>query len=130
MTQLPKTSTATGVYLCHFSDLNDTQARGFDPWKEGRDTVIALIWQSEIRVFRNNCPHYDVPMQYRKDRFMSGDRKHIICFAHGALFLPENGKCVLGPCLGRSLDRCSVKTDELGNVWIQDTISSDPITSA
>ncbi|WP_349974969.1 Rieske (2Fe-2S) protein [Pseudomonas sp. WHRI 8519] len=105
-------------YLCHSSQLEEGLAKGFDPWGEGRDTVIALRWRAEVRVYRNLCPHLDVAMQYRKDRFMSGDGNHIVCFAHGALFRPDNGACVLGPCLGQSLQALDVVLDEDQILWV------------
>ena len=105
------------VFLCRDEELLEGQARGFDPWQEGRDTIIALRWQGQLRVYRNSCPHWQVPMQYRKDRFMSGDGRHIVCFAHGALFQPDDGLCVLGPCVGQALQRLDVRLSE-NEVWL------------
>jgi nitrite reductase/ring-hydroxylating ferredoxin subunit len=106
------------TFLCHQEDLEEGRARGFDPWGAGRDTVLALRWRGEVRVYRNLCPHLDVAMQYRKDRFMSGDGRHIVCFAHGALFRPEDGVCVLGPCLGQGLEALAVRRDGHGGLWL------------
>ncbi|MDD1963015.1 Rieske 2Fe-2S domain-containing protein [Pseudomonas sp. 39004] len=106
--------------LCRDEQLQEGLARGFDPWGQGRDTVLALRWRGQVRVYRNLCPHLDVAMQYRKDRFMSGDGRHIVCFAHGALFQPDNGSCVLGPCLGQSLQALMVMVDVSGNVWLEE----------
>jgi nitrite reductase/ring-hydroxylating ferredoxin subunit len=114
--QLPK---AEGLrYLCEQATLLEGCARGFDPHGDGRDSVLVLRWQGELRAWLNSCPHLEVPMQYRKDRFMSADRQHIVCFAHGALFMPDSGLCVLGPCLGQSLRPQHVFVDEQGGVWL------------
>ncbi|WP_175651458.1 Rieske (2Fe-2S) protein [Pseudomonas sp. Marseille-P9899] len=106
------------TFLCHREQLLEGQARGFDPWQQGRDTVIGLLWQGEVKAYRNLCPHLDVAMQYRKDRFMSGDGRHIVCFAHGALFDPADGVCLLGPCLGQALQALVVKTDDDLKLWV------------
>ena len=111
-------SSYPSAFLCRDDELFEGLARGFDPWGEGRDTVIALRWQGQPRAYRNSCPHWQVPMQYRKDHFMSGDRQHIVCFAHGALFLPEDGRCVLGPCVGESLQALEVKLSEDCRLWV------------
>lgn len=111
-----------GVFLCCDADLSEDQAKGFDPWQQGRDTVLALRWQGQVRAYRNSCPHWQVPMHYRKDRFMSGDGRHLVCFAHGALFLPENGLCVQGPCFGRSLQLLDVRADDQGRLWVVDAL--------
>ena len=107
------------TFLCHEDDLGEGRAQGLDPWGDGRDTVFALRWRGRVRVYRNLCPHLDVAMQYRKDRFMSGDGQHIVCFAHGALFRPDNGFCVLGPCLGQSLQMLEYHIDTEGGVWLE-----------
>ena len=106
------------VLLCHEHHLQEGQALGFDPWQQGRDTVLALKWKGQIKAYRNLCPHLDVAMQYRKDRFMSGDGQHIVCFAHGALFDPADGNCLLGPCLGQALQALVIHRDEQLNLWI------------
>lgn len=106
------------VFLCRDDELLEGVARGFDPWQDGRDTVVALRWQGEPHAYRNSCPHWQVPMQYRKDHFMSGDGRHIVCFAHGALFQPSDGLCVLGPCIGQTLQRLDVQLSADGMLWI------------
>lgn len=108
------------IYLCPQDSVAQGCARGFDPHGQGRDTLLVVRWRGVLRAWLNRCPHLDVPMQYRKDRFMSGDRQHIICFAHGAQFRPDTGLCVLGPCLGQSLQPQSLVVDEEGGVWLVD----------
>ncbi|MEA1673475.1 Rieske (2Fe-2S) protein [Nitrospirillum sp. BR 11163] len=78
-------------------------ARGFDPAKSGRDTVFALRRNDGIRVYHNHCPHQGVPLEYRKDRFLSGDGQRVLCYAHGAHFDADSGLCTDGPCRGMSL---------------------------
>jgi nitrite reductase/ring-hydroxylating ferredoxin subunit len=91
------------VRLCRLDELSEGQARGFDPLQRGKDSVFALRSGGQVRVYLNSCPHLDVPLQYRKDRFLSADGKLIVCYAHGAQFLPDSGVCVYGPCLGEAL---------------------------
>lgn len=89
--------------LCRLDALPEGRALGFDPLHEGRDSIFALRYQQTVRVYRNSCPHLAVALEYRKDRFLSADGQRIICYAHGAQFLPDSGECVHGPCLGQSL---------------------------
>ena len=100
------------VALCLMSELAEGQARGFDPLGQGRDSVFAILHQGQVRLYRNSCPHLDVRLEYRKDRFMSADGQRIICYAHGAQFLPESGLCVYGPCLGEQLSALEYQIDE------------------
>ncbi|AYC32323.1 Rieske (2Fe-2S) protein [Pseudomonas cavernae] len=91
------------IALFLLDELVEGHARGFDPLQAGKDSVFALRHGSEVRVYRNSCPHMDVRLEYRKDRFLSADGSRIVCYAHGAQFLPDSGLCVYGPCLGERL---------------------------
>nr|BFE98199.1 hypothetical protein GCM10020185_87350 [Pseudomonas brassicacearum subsp. brassicacearum] len=91
------------IVLSRLDELVEGEARGFDPLGTGKDSVFALRHDGEVRVYRNSCPHLAVRLEYRKDRFLSVDGRQIVCYAHGARFLPDTGLCVYGPCLGESL---------------------------
>ncbi|WP_277964381.1 Rieske 2Fe-2S domain-containing protein [Pseudomonas sp. RIT-To-2] len=100
------------IALCPLDRLVEGQSLGFDPQGEGSDTVFALRHGGQVRVFRNRCPHLDVPLQYRKDRYLSADGQRIICYAHGAQFLPHTGECIHGPCLGESLQALAHRVED------------------
>ncbi|WP_298491192.1 Rieske 2Fe-2S domain-containing protein [uncultured Maritimibacter sp.] len=90
--------------VCRVEDLPDGASRGFDPLGEGRDTMFIVRRGDALHGWRNHCPHYDnARMAWRKDEFLSGDKSHIVCGAHGALFEIDTGLCVIGPCLGDHL---------------------------
>ncbi|WP_053213737.1 Rieske 2Fe-2S domain-containing protein [Pseudomonas sp. Q12-87] len=99
------------IALCRLDELLEGQARGFDPLGAGKDSVFALRHHGEVRVYRNSCPHLDVSLEYRKDRFLSADGSQIVCYAHGARFLPDSGLCVYGPCLGERLGALQWKVE-------------------
>ncbi len=91
------------IALCRLDELAEGQSRGFDPLQRGKDSIFALRSAGALHLYRNSCPHLDVSLEYRKDRFLSADGTRIICYAHGAQFLPDTGLCVFGPCLGERL---------------------------
>lgn len=100
------------ILLCRADQLLEGHARGFDPLRQGKDSVFAVRHQGQVRVYRNSCPHLDVRMEYRKDRFLSADGQLIVCYAHGAQFLPDTGECVYGPCLGQRLEALPWRVEE------------------
>ncbi|WP_373877897.1 Rieske (2Fe-2S) protein [Pseudomonas turukhanskensis] len=108
-----------GFSLCRSDEIVEGQARGFDPEQRGRDSIFALRHDGQIRIYRNSCPHLDVRLEYRKDRFMSADGQLIMCYAHGAQFLPATGECIYGPCLGERLQ--AVQWWEEGGWVVLDT---------
>lgn len=72
----------------------------------GKETtrLDLIIWHQvdAIRVFKNACPHIGLPLETFPDRFLTADKKHLICSAHAATFNLD-GMCIAGPCPGKSL---------------------------
>ena len=92
------------VFLCRLEQLPNGEARGFDPWRQGQDSVLVVRQGARLHGWRDACPHHGgTPMAWRKDAYLNGDRTKIVCAAHGAQFDIESGVCTLGPCLGQSL---------------------------
>jgi nitrite reductase/ring-hydroxylating ferredoxin subunit len=92
------------VSVCRLDDLQVGQARGFDPWDAGRDTVFLVRRGGVLRAWRDRCPHDGVtPLPWRRHAYLNAARDRIVCAAHGALFDIDTGICTLGPCLGQSL---------------------------
>jgi nitrite reductase/ring-hydroxylating ferredoxin subunit len=101
------------VRLCRLDELTDRHSRGFDPLDEGRDTMFVVRRGDTVRAWRNACPHIDgAPMAWCKDEYLNGARNRIVCSAHGAQFEIDSGLCVLGPCLGQSLEPLTVSAKD------------------
>lgn len=86
--------------LCSLQQIPNGQA--IECQLDGR---AILIWRRGQQVFayENRCPHARLPLQWQENQFMSHDGQHLQCSAHGALFEPETGYCVYGPCQAQSL---------------------------
>lgn len=103
--------------LCSLTDIPDGGARGLLP--EGRDDRVIVVRQGqEVFVWLNDCPHNHRPLDYRQDRFLSGDGRHIVCFAHSAHFDIRTGSCFAGPCVGQYLIPVPVRIAIDGGVWV------------
>jgi nitrite reductase/ring-hydroxylating ferredoxin subunit len=111
---------AAYAYLCPASALAEGRSRGFDPWQEGRDTVVLVRHGGAVHGWRDACPHHGgTPMAWRKDAYLNGDRTRIVCAAHGAQFDIASGACTLGPCLGQSLTRVDIITTAEQDIYIR-----------
>ena len=86
--------------LCHINDIPDQQSKGFDV---GDDSLFAVKKDGQVYLYRNNCPHLGVELNWQEDKFLDMDGMLIQCYTHGALFLIEDGECVSGPCQGQRL---------------------------
>jgi len=115
------------VRLCHLDDIAPGASRGFDPYGSSRD-VLFVIRRADgascVDAWRNACPHYPledaVPLAWREDRYLSADGRHVVCAGHGALFDPEDGLCVRGPCQGARLQRVPLTLTGSGELWLTD----------
>jgi nitrite reductase/ring-hydroxylating ferredoxin subunit len=64
-----------------------------------------------FHAYVNRCRHMTTPLDFIRDQFLSEDRRHLMCYTHGALYEFATGLCVAGPCKGESLYRLPVRVD-------------------
>ncbi|QNE31324.1 Rieske (2Fe-2S) protein [Sphingomonas sp. NBWT7] len=57
----------------------------------------------------DRCPHMGLPLAQKLEDYVAGDR--IVCSWHGALFDPESGACLGGPCPGTRLTPWPVRVE-------------------
>ena len=86
--------------------LGHGQALKFEFTREGETREgFVLRRGEELFAFHNRCPHWGVDLDMGEGRFFSELNQRIVCSSHGALFDPETGACVRGPCAGDQLER-------------------------
>lgn len=82
--------------LCRLGDLEATGAKGVT-LADGKEIVVVKVADG-ARAYVNSCPHVGIPLETFPDRFLTANRDFLVCTGHGALFIPETGVCVAGPC--------------------------------
>lgn len=99
--------------LCAEGDIPEGQGRGF-VFGEGtaRQAVFVIRWQGALHAYRNSCPHVGSPLDWPENRFFDASGRYLMCGTHGAVFRPEDGFCVEGPCAGRALERVVIRLRE------------------
>ena len=78
---------------------------------ERRVNGFVVNHDGDLRAYVNRCPHVGTPLDLWENEFLSEDATVIICATHGAVFEPESGRCVAGPCVGDALDRLPLRRD-------------------
>lgn len=74
---------------------------------------FVLLWEEELRSFENRCPHWKTPLNTHGDGLLHRREGMLVCHTHGALFRPDDGYCVIGPCEGDRLTKLELHpTDE------------------
>lgn len=99
--------------LCTLDDLPEGSCKGFESEK-----VFAVNYGGKIYVYRNNCPHLGIPLEWVENQFLDSSGSMIQCANHGALFVINSGQCVSGPCTGRSLQIIPHRIIN-SSIWIQ-----------
>lgn len=85
-----------------------------------RSAIVLRDQNGTFRAYVNLCMHLPVPLDGGRGRFFDRDGKYLLCRTHGALYRPEDGYCIEGPCQGMRLERLTV--DEAnGRVWLHAT---------
>ena len=76
---------------------------------------FVVRWQGEVYAYTNSCAHVGHPLNLRPDGFFNADNSLLICGSHGALFEPDTGLCVGGPCAGARLQalKCRVEAGKV-----------------
>lgn len=85
--------------------LEEGQARSFAFRDQYGLLSEGFVFQRDgkLLAYRNQCRHQPLTLDYGDGEFFTEDNSYLLCRNHGALFQPETGLCVAGPCTGASL---------------------------
>lgn len=64
--------------------------------------------------YLNRCAHVPMELDWAEGEFFESSGLYLMCSTHGAIYAPESGHCVGGPCRGGRLRVIKVvETDNL-----------------
>lgn len=81
--------------------------------------AFAVRFRGKVSAFVNRCPHLGTELDWQSGEFFEMGGLYLVCSTHGALFEPNTGYCVAGPCRGASLEPLKVRERE-GRVFLQE----------
>lgn len=76
-----------------------------------RVDAFLINYQGTFHAYVNRCRHMTTPLDFVRYQFFTEDGRRLICLTHGALYEPDSGVCVEGPCKGLALYRLPVLID-------------------
>lgn len=92
------------MFLCRTEELAEGHYREFIVEHDAQSIfLVATRHQGQAKAWLNICPHQGRALNWAPDRFITDDAGRLVCAAHGAVFEPEHGVCVSGPCENASL---------------------------
>ena len=101
------------IKLCVFDEMSEVDSRGFfiTEVTPARNIFIVRL-KDKVLGYVNQCPHTMGPLDWSPDQFLDYDKEYIQCANHGALFNILDGKCIYGPCPGKSLWPVNLRVDD------------------
>ena len=98
------------IELCSLNELPAKGCRSFDLQHAGQEISLFIVHQQgQLYAYHNMCPHRGIRLEWLPDQFLDIDGHFIQCATHGALFQPDSGLCIAGPCSGQSLTAIPVE---------------------
>jgi nitrite reductase/ring-hydroxylating ferredoxin subunit len=115
------------VRVSGLSRLADGEALVFPFERDGeRREGFVLRRDDDYFAYHNRCPHWGVDLDMGERRFYSSLSHMIFCSSHGALFDVASGYCVVGPCVGSSLETFELALDRDGDAAVVTIADIDP----
>jgi nitrite reductase/ring-hydroxylating ferredoxin subunit len=97
------------VTICRSDALPDSSVGArtgvrFPAMYMGSDVTLFFIrYEGRVHGYLNRCAHAEIELDETPGQFFDRAGEFLICSSHGALYAPENGRCVAGPCRGARL---------------------------
>jgi nitrite reductase/ring-hydroxylating ferredoxin subunit len=97
--------------LAHGTSKKFTLRRG------SRELEALLVnYDGHLFAYINRCPHTGITLDWVNNQFFSVDHRYLMCATHGAVFEPQTGECIWGPCVGLSLQSIPIEIED-GRVY-------------
>lgn len=84
--------------------------------------AFAVRWHGAVYGYLNQCPHAGGPLDF-EGQVLERSGRFLMCARHGAIFEPDTGKCVGGPCRGARLTPLAMHESADGSVWLGEPAS-------
>ena len=79
-----------------------------------RQPAFAIRFRGQVRAYVNECRHQRSELDWRPGEFFDDAKLYLVCATHGALYAPDTGMCVAGPCKARGFWRSRCRSATAG----------------
>jgi nitrite reductase/ring-hydroxylating ferredoxin subunit len=93
------------VRVCASDELVDGGAgvRCAATYGGGEAVVFFVRYDGRAYGYLNRCAHVPMELDWSEGQFFESSGLYLMCATHGAIYAPDTGKCVGGPCRGGRL---------------------------
>lgn len=105
MSTAPVASVHDPVRVCAAEELVEGgEGRRMSASYAGADAVVFFVrYGGEVYGYLNRCAHVPMELDWVEGQFFESSGLYLMCATHGAIYQPDTGKCVGGPCRGGRL---------------------------
>lgn len=86
-------------------------------WAGQSTPAFVVRYNGHAVAYLNQCAHVPVELDFNAGDFFDDSGLYFVCATHGAMYAPESGLCIAGPCVGRRLHKLTVHERD-GNVYL------------
>ena len=99
------------VRVCAADELVDggTGVRLNASYAGGEAVVFFVRYGGAVYGYLNRCAHVPMELDWVEGQFFESSGLYLMCATHGAIYEPDTGKCVGGPCRGGRLRQVEVE---------------------
>lgn len=83
-------------------------------------TGFVVRYNGTARAYVNRCAHVPIELDWAEGEFFESSGLYLMCSTHGAIYDPETGHCLGGPCRGGRLHPITVVEHEQTIFWQPD----------
>lgn len=77
-------------------------------------SAFVIMHEGQAVAYDNVCPHRSTELDWNPGDVFDETGLYLICATHGAMFQPNTGLCVAGPCTKQRLRKLALRMDETG----------------
>ena len=70
----------------------------------GECAAFVVRFNGKVYAYLNRCAHVPIELDWLPGRFFDDSGQYLICATHGAMYAPDSGRCVAGPCQNGRLE--------------------------
>lgn len=95
----------TPVRVCAAADLVDGGAgvRRAARYLDSDAVVFFIRYDGGVYGYLNRCAHVPMELDWVEGQFFESSGLYLMCATHGAIYAPDSGRCMGGPCRGARL---------------------------
>ncbi len=71
--------------------------------------AFVVRFEGGVHGYLNRCAHVPMELDWQEGQFFESSGLYLMCATHGAVYAPDSGLCVGGPCRGASLAKLRIE---------------------